>query len=319
VALLERLLADDPADRPASAGDVLRALTPFVAREFPASSRAGDEAPAGTGGLRMTARPSGAGTSPDDLPAAGTRIVAIIPAYPGAGATFAAFSLSAALSARGVAHAVVECPGTAPEHYELLHGARRMPAYAPFADPAGIGPTGPAWRQGAAAYFPLAPDTPAHAQPEDRFARWLRRLGYPFVLVDGSGVSDEPPRACRLAEWADEWLIVADCVPAKWTDARRDALRRAIDTARERGVAVRWLGNRDQRFSRRREWLALYPEPPVVMLPQFPPEVMTNAAWDGTVVPRAPAFVQALDRAWERLLERWGCIWRGKDAANPTR
>jgi len=291
VVLLERLLADDPADRPAGAEEVRATLEDLAA--------ASGEAP------HPDAEPPESG---------GPRIVAVLPAYPGAGATFAVFSLSAALSRRGWTHAVSECPGAWPEHYELLHGARRMPRRAVFAPPDGRGPAGPAWRKGCAAYFPLPPDVPPVQDPQPAFFLWLRRLDVPLVLLDGSGACDAPARAARLAEAADELVIVADCAPSKWNESRRDALRAAVVYALEKGIPVHWVGNRDQPFDSRRNWLELFPVPPAVLLPQFPPADAADAVWKGTAVPEAPSHAEAMERAWRVLLDRWTGLFRPKDA-----
>lgn len=291
VMLLERLLANDPADRPSGAEEVRAALEALAAA-------------------------SGEDAFPDAEPSAsgGARIVAVLPAYPGAGATFAVFSLSAALSRRGWTHAVAECPGAWPEHYELLHGARRMPRRAVFVPPDGRGPAGPAWRKGCAAYFPLRPETPPSPEPEPPFFLWLRRLDVPMVLLDGSGAGDAPSRAARLAEAADELMIVADCTPSKWNERRRDALRAAVGIALEKGIPVHWVGNRDQPFESRRNWLELFPVPPAVLLPQFPPADAAEAVWKGTVVPAAAPHTEAMERAWRGLLERWTSLFRLTDA-----
>mgnify|MGYP001074504415 CR=1 FL=1 len=291
VALLERLLADDPADRPHGAEEVRAALSAFAVA-------AGDSA--------LPDAAASASVAP--------RIAAVLPAYPGAGATFAVFSLSAALSRRGWAHAVVECPGTGPEHYELLHGAKRMPRRAVFAPVGGAGPAGPAWRRGPAAYFPLRPDAPPVPEPEPPFFHWLRQLDVPLVLLDGSGAGDAPSRAAQLAARADELLIVADCTPSKWNDRRRDALRAAVGIATEKGVPVNWVGNRDQPFGSRRSWLELFPVPPAVLLPQFPPHEVADAVWKGTVVPAAAPHAEAMDRAWRSLLDRWASLFPAMDA-----
>ena len=293
VLLLERLLADNPADRPAGAEEVRAVL---------------EDLAAASGEALPDAEPPASG---------GARIVAVLPAYPGAGATFAVFSLSAALSRRGWSHAVAECPGAWPEHYELLHGARRMPRRAVFAPPDGRGPAGPAWRNGCAAYFPLPPDAPPVPEPPQPFFHWLRRIDMPVVLLDGSGGSGADgasSRAARLAEAADEIMIVADCTPSKWNERRRDALRDAVGIALERGIPVHWVGNRDQPFASRRNWLELFPVPPAVLLPQFPPADAAEAVWKGTAVPAAPSHAEAMEQAWRVLMDRWTSLFRPEDA-----
>lgn len=282
-ALLERLLADDPDRRPQSAAELSRLL-----REL-----APDEP-----------------DNPEPGPAereSGVTVVAIASAYAGAGATFATLAASAALSRAGIAHAVVECPAAAGAEGELvalLDGERDMPRGAAFADPAGMRPATPAWRRGAAAYYPADPDEPGRPEPlGEAFAGWLRRLGAPIVLLDASSRWADADMRRWLARSADRIWLVADCFPAKWTKRRQEAcvaLRQSRE--RERAPAPDWIANRDQRFRGRQQWLRLFPRTPAALLPQLPAERMADASWRGTGMPDDAATVKQLDAALGPLL-----------------
>lgn len=271
---LERLLADDPRERPESAAQVLKELKSFALD-------------AETGNLSARARD-------------GVAVCAIVSAYPGAGATTAALDLSARLSELGASHALVECPGGDPELFPRLDGGRRMPGRAAFADPAGERPVRPAWREGTAHYFPLHPRQTSEARPEEAFAHWLRKLGTPIVLVDVSSRWDFAGASDWLVRTADSILLVADCMPAKWSERRQQACANLQAAASERGVFAAWIANRDHSFPARKEWLGLFPKRPSVFLPQLPAESVVRAIWDGE--PRVSGRRE--DGGWDDLIAR---------------
>jgi len=286
--LLSRLLAESPRDRPPSAAEVYRELRAW------AGETDGD-GPAAGGPERPEGEPAAA-------------VVAFVSAYPGAGATFAALMASASLRRRGRPHALVECPGGEPELYGLLDGGRRMPSRAVFADPSGCGEIRPAWRDGAAAYYPLAPEGPAPHEPDEAFAAWLRRLGTPLVLLDVSSRWERSEDVRRLLARVSRVLLVADCFPAKWSFGRQAAAQSLAERLERANVPAAWIANRDQPFSGRAEWLSLFPRKPAVLLPQLPVAAQLERLWSGGGArPGGEAEARA-QRALEAELARWEAI-----------
>jgi len=293
--LLEMTLSDDPLDRPQSAHALARQLRRLADRglgdttSWPTGAREDDAAFVEIGAaanhswrgstVPFRMMPDAAHFPSDD----GVRVAVVLSAYPGAGATLATLGLSRYLASRGVHHAVVECPGGPAELYALLNGDRHMPSHAVYADPAGESPVMPVWRNGTAAYYPLDPQT-EFVRPDPAFGGWLRRLGVPLVLLDVSSKWLAPEMAAWLAEiGAGSFWWVADCLPAKWTAQRQRAaaaLRQAAGRA-----ATGWVANRDHAFRQRREWLQLFPQPPVARLPWLPAASIVQAVWQGQGYP----------------------------------
>ncbi|MFC4304741.1 serine/threonine protein kinase [Cohnella boryungensis] len=286
-ALLARLLADAPADRPQSALELLDEL-----RQVKLELAADDS--------RSLRPPSPVEAAHDS----GTQVVAILSAYPGAGATFASLALSSALDRRGAAHALVECPGHEAELYALLNGDRRMPKNAVFARADGRQAAAPAWRIGAAAYYPLNPDGEASANriPDKEASKWLRKLGVPLVLLDVSSRWEHPDALDWVLRTADQIMIVSDCYPAKWSARRQEACMEMHRQAGRRSIRSYWLANRDQPFRDRKHWLALFPEPPKALLPQLPSPLVLEALWRGEGFPRDKSAVSLIDQALGALL-----------------
>lgn len=280
--LLERLLADDPGSRPQTAEELLeelRAIKLDVSGEEAGDSR------------RSSAGSHAYGN---------VRIVAIVSAYPGAGATFASLALSGALSRSAIPHALVECPGGDAELHGLLNGARRMPRGAAFASPDGRGPSAPAWREGAADYFPLDPDplAAAHRAPDRDFSKWLRRLGAPLVLLDVSSRWDRTEMSEWLLRSVDEIAMVADCYPAKWSLRRQSASLELNREANRRRIRGSWLANRDHEFPDRTSWLSLLPERARAFLPLLPASSMRESLWRGEGLPRDAKTSRLFDEAF---------------------
>lgn len=282
IVLLERLLAEDPAERPQGAAELAELL-------------------------RQVPQPHGTvihGPFPRTDRQAGVTVAAILSAYPGAGATFSALGLSRYLSQAGIHHALVEMPGGDAELYSLLDGARRMPRGTVFADPSGSGETAPAWKDRTALYVPAPPD--ASAPPEEGFYAWLRRLGVPVVLLDVSSKWERPGMMAQLAESGiGSFWWVADCLPAKWSRRRQEAAEQLAGLAVRRGASVGWIANRDHAFAGRKSWLAAFPTAPAAMLPLLPAEQAVEAAWKGAGYPAGALTAADFERAflpWARRI-----------------
>ena len=277
--LLERMLDDVPDRRPRSATEMSLLLKESAPEEPPEEARAAERV-------------------------AGVTVVAVASAYPGAGATFVALAASASLARAGIPHAVVECPagpGVDAELHALLDGDRKMPRGAAFADPAGRRPPTPAWRRGAAAYFPADPDGSGAESIGEAFAGWLRRLGAPIVLLDLSSHWTNADAVQWIRRSVDRVWLAADCFPAKWTRRRQEACA-ALRPRRDADPALDWIANRDHRFRGRNDWLRLFPEAPAALLPQLPVEAMSDATWRGQGSTDDPAAIRALDAALRPLL-----------------
>ncbi|WP_123040645.1 serine/threonine-protein kinase [Cohnella candidum] len=234
----------------------------------------------------------------------GVTIAAVLSAYPGAGATFSTLGLSAFLSSRGIAHAVVEFPAGEPELHALLDGARRMPRHAAFADPSGRGPALPAWREAKASLYPANPQGVSPLQPDPAFGEWLRRLGVPLVLLDVSSRWEQG----GTAEWLERSGIqslwwVADSHPAKWTPRRQAAAEAIRERAARNGILSGWIANRDHSFPERSEWLACFPTPPISKLHRVPGECVSRTVWTGEGYPAGKAGLETSGRAFQTWAE----------------
>jgi len=266
--LLDETLTEMPEARPQGADELLRRLRQAFTVRQPFEDAPREAALARSDcGKRET----------------GVSVIAVLSAYPGAGATLATLGLSRWLSEEGVHHAVAECPGGEPELYALLNGASDMPARAAFADPTGAGPTVPVWRRGTAAYYPLDPKEPGAGAPEERFSAWLRRLGVPVVLLDVSSRW----QAAGVAEWLASCGVqsiwwVADCLPAKWSPRlQREAAELHAKVAGSGDASAGWIANRDHRFAHRDDWLACFPAKPIACIPWLPAPDIVQAVWRG--------------------------------------
>jgi hypothetical protein len=282
IRLIERLLAPDPLDRPRSAYELLDELK-AIGEEFPVETDTiGEHEGACNGGEAI--------------------VIAIVSAYPGAGATFASLALSSSLSRSGISHALVECPGGEAALYAYLHGDRKMPKGAVYAEASGEQATVPVWRNGKAAYYPVRPNEQAFIKPEGAFASWVRRLGVPVVLLDVSSRWEN----AEIREWIVKSVhrigMVADCYPVKWTSRRQIACLELQQQARQRQVRTIWIANRDQSFREREQWLSLFPTKPEAVLPELSSTLMLHSLWRGEGLPSDPHTVQLLDGAFHNLI-----------------
>ncbi|WP_167859174.1 protein kinase domain-containing protein [Paenibacillus cymbidii] len=211
------------------------------------------------------------------------RLIVVGGLYAGAGATFCALAIAAALRRRSVPHALLEFPTAEPELYHLLYGDRYAPKQYRFAATAALqqAPYRNRWTNGSTEWLPLPPDRPLREEWNDGLTYKLLHLAQqPVVVADLSHCWCDP-LAAELCRAADELIVVADPFPSRWTkpSTRRNA--EAIDKLRAEGKPVRYVANRETPFGQRREWLDLFPVQPSVLLPVIPPEQMAAESWQG--------------------------------------
>lgn len=232
------------------------------------------------------------------------RLIAIGGLYAGAGATFCALALAAALRRRDVPHALLEFPTAEPELYHLLFGDRYAPKQYRFAAMAALQqePYRNRWTNGGTEWLPLPPDRPLREEWNDGATYKLLHLAQQPVIVADLSHGWCDPLAAELCRAADELIVVADPFPSPWTkpSARKNA--QAIEQLQAAGKSVRYVANRDMRFAQRREWLDLFPAQPSVLLPAVPPEQMAAEIWQG--MPGAIWQHAALQERLEPLLDK---------------
>ncbi len=297
--LLERLLANDPDDRPQSASELCAEFINML-QENEGTDHRNDL----YGSLSLEV------SSPyNETKKEGVIVVALASAYPGAGATYASLALSSSLSRSGIAHALVECPGGEAEMHVLLNGSRKMPRGAVFAEASGQRASVPAWRNGKAIYYPLDPNDHVMDRPDGPFASWLRRLGVPLVLLDVSSRWEQT----ELREWivrtVDRIGMVVDCYPVKWTPRRQAACMELQNQANHRRIKIDWIANRDQLFPDRKQWLSVFPSRPEAYLSDLSGSLMLNSLWRGEGFPTDPQAILAVDTA----LSKWISSFIRKD------
>ncbi|QJD82557.1 serine/threonine protein kinase [Cohnella herbarum] len=293
ILLLDRLLASQPEGRPQSALELLD--------EIKAIQRDAEE---GTRARRSSHEFIHDRYAPQDYGNNGkVTVIAVASAYAGAGATFASVALSSALARKGIPHSMVECPGSDSELYAYLNGERRMPRGAVFAHGNGQQAAVPAWRSGKATYYPLNPNEANNPLPDSAFAKWLRKLGSPIVLLDMSSRWDQP----LLKEWlirsVDQLAMVADCYPAKWSARRQASCMELLSQTKQRRIRNVWIANRDQPFPDRKQWLNLFPVKPDILLPDLTGSATLNALWRGEGVPSDSRAANKIDEACSEWVE----------------
>jgi eukaryotic-like serine/threonine-protein kinase len=283
--LLESLLAHDEVERPQSAFELREKLIEIrQGKEY-------DEAGWVPSGSEKKAHES-------------AYVIAVLSAYPGAGATFCSLALSSSLRRAKRSHALVECPGTEAELYALLDGGRRMPRDSVFAEPEGGQASSPAWNNGEAVYYPANPDRMFGGVPDQAFAGWLWKLGVPLVLLDVSSRWDQPGFAEWLIGAVDRLVFVSDCYPAKWSSRRQVTCQELLQMAKERLVTVSWWVNRDQSFPARSQWLASLPMKPHVLIPNLDSMPLLASLWGGRGVSDDRCSAERIDAALNKLLRK---------------
>ncbi|WP_020616303.1 serine/threonine protein kinase [Paenibacillus daejeonensis] len=289
-AILAQMLERQPERRFASISQVRQAWRSYAADAAPLSvERIGLD---GEGDARRASyrRPGGI-------------TIALASLAPGAGATFLTLTLARLLASEGAACAAVEAPGTHAEWHGLLHlGGRSGPQLQP-----GILPEQryACWRERDLMWYALRPDTGSDVPPAggQRFDLMIRGIREPITLLDLSNIWSDPERSA-LAHGADLCLIAVDPWPAKWPSHRLEEVQQLLGSRRSSGRGAMLIANKDLAFAGRREWLAMLPEPPAVLVPQLPIEQWADTLWRGRWATDQRSWERQLRQALQPVLSR---------------
>jgi eukaryotic-like serine/threonine-protein kinase len=337
-AILAALLQRDPGRRPTSAQEVGRML---------AGVQAGAGVGAGAGAGARTGTDAGAGADADVGAGAGAasgagvwkgighadgraeagdeagtmRVIAVASYAPGAGATFAAVTLSRLLAARDVPCVLVEHPLLEPQLFAMLSNGREASIYTGAHN--AVRPLDKRYiglRFASVIVHALHPDQPPPAAV-DQVGRSelqclrlqdLRALNIPIAaesrtpvcIVDLSGAWLDDA-AYELAANCDEWLVVADPSVARWTPRRASAWRQVAEERERSGRGSLWLANQDLRFAGRREWLQHMPRKPIASIPLLPASEWRAMQYANRWATDRPDWRQALEEALLPVMSRF--------------
>lgn len=285
---VDRLLADDPAERIQSAADTRRLLAAL------AEERIGEADNASAAGQRSRRMAGGS---------IRRQLIAIGSLYPGAGSTFVTLALARALDAQQVPHAVVEHPLNEPELFTLLDGERSAPKGYVF--PETCRSEHPRqdsiWNHGCTAWFPADPCRPAGRWEETEFLKLLYRMEQPVLLVDMS-LHWMESQGGRFISDADRVILVADPCPVKLTEARAEQAARFIHDRKSRGMALDLVANKSVAFAKRSEWLKTLPISPVCSLPLVSYSLLADSLWKGQLAVDHPEILPLLQQSLLPLL-----------------
>lgn len=117
-------------------------------------------------------------------------------------------------------------------------------------------------------------------QDEHRFEQMLRQAGAKINLIDLSRKWTEP-RARQIMKQASFVIVVGDPFVVKWQGSE---LRLLVDLKNELRLSnsrMLFVANKDIAFHGRNEWLHLFPDRPLAIVPKLAVETMLSLQWRG--------------------------------------
>ncbi|MBD2869804.1 serine/threonine-protein kinase [Paenibacillus arenilitoris] len=283
-AVVERMLQSQPSRRYPSMAEAEEALALLIHGEMPF--------------LNQVAPTAKAALFP-----AGQIQIGVVSLSPGAGATFLTFALHALFGHAGSASSAVEYTGSRPEWHAVLSRHLRL-RNAPYRESRGFDDRYThVWRQdGKLSWFAIDPARPVPGDHvSQKFDQMLRQSGSSVHLFDFSSRWDEPDAMHRLLQ-SHIVIAVGDPAVHKWQPAMLGKLERVKEELRGKGGMLVWAANKDIRFGGRHEWLSLFPDRPLAVIPQLPPEHVWDALWDGRWVTGQRKTGKRLARALQPIL-----------------
>ncbi|GMK46036.1 hypothetical protein PghCCS26_31640 [Paenibacillus glycanilyticus] len=220
--------------------------------------------------------------------------IAVVPVSSGAGATFVAITLAKLLAAGGIPCAAAEFPSERPEWAALLRSNmsgrdQREDRYYRWNE------------QGVWWHAQRHPATQDYRDEMDKLRLRLREKEIAVSVADISG---------GALSWRKEWLldsdlvlVVADPYPSRWKADHILELKQMSKKLEARGASLKWIANKDAKFSGRSEWIGMLPELPVAAVPLLPAAEWLDAIWRGKWATDIKGMGKALEKAYKPLLD----------------
>lgn len=336
-ALVEKLLQAEPRARCQSAAEVRDELLRIQPLQTAAGNNGADmygeiDEDGGRGRNRDGGRAEQSGTASRDSGGKGLsksppRVLVVAGLYVGAGATFTTLALARALHGLGVRHAVLEVQSRHPELYALLYGEKHAPPIIAaitkrewicgssrqlgrMATRCGCQRhlSGAEWSNESISIDRIQPTLADGNRTELAFSRLqqliLKEIERPIILVDiGSNWEDET--ANELIKLASEFVYVMDPMLHKLESAAARRNMKRLKELQRLGKPVWGIANKAVNSSHTGQWLSVFPEPPVCMLPAIDFTRMAEASWLGILVQDRPGVRAQLERSSQDWLRSW--------------
>lgn len=220
--------------------------------------------------------------------------IAVVPVSSGAGATFVAITLAKLLAARGIPCAAAEFPSERPEWAALLRNNMRgrdqlEDRYFSWNE------------QGVWWHAQKHPVTLDNRDELDKLRLRLRAKDIAVSITDVSGGAMIPHKEWLLQ--SDFVLAVADPYPSRWKADRILELEQLSGKLKAAGASLKWIANKDAKFSGRSEWVGMMPEIPAAAVPLLPAAECLDAIWRGKWATDVKGLGKPLEKALMPLLD----------------
>lgn len=217
-----------------------------------------------------------------DLPQSNRILICLLSLSPGAGATFLSHTLTALLGQQGVTVTAAEYGHLRPEWHAWLtdRNHKRTNKHEEWEafDERYIHYK---HENHTVNWFALHPgrwtESVSH---EHKFEQMLHQAGGLINLIDLSSKWNER-HALQLLKQARFVFVVGDPSVAKWQAGELRQLESLKRELQNSGGEIKWIANKDIRFRGRTEWLSLFPELPLAVVPRLPEDVMLTLQWEG--------------------------------------
>ena len=229
-------------------------------------------------------------------------LVSVLSISPGAGATMLSISLATMLGRSGCDVTAAEYFEVPPEWIELLPASAKREIeeehgqFVAYSETLGK-------RRGGARINWLAKHAVYEEDPEQAaraFEHQLRLHGQAVNIIDLSS-SWQNRHAMHWLGQSKHVIAVGDPFVAKWQVGAVQKLVRLGEELKNSGGSLHWIANKDIRFQGRREWMSLFPDPPLAVVPLLPQDAVLNALWNGKLMNDSDVLDYRLNKALSKI------------------
>jgi hypothetical protein len=233
-----------------------------------------------------------------------TPLIALLSLSPGAGASFVTLALAELLAQHQMTVAAVELGTMRPAWQALLDGqhGRLPPKYRYIKQTELTEDYTVYMRQDTLVHLHTLNQRAGHNAGGAAYFEHMRQtMEAEVLLADLSSRWNEQSAQQALSE-AGLVIVVGDPAVHKWQAGELGVIERISRELAQRGGALLWLANKDTAFAGRKEWLQLFPAPPLAIVPELRQAAIWQAYWSGRLLPADKRSAMLLQRSMEPLI-----------------
>ncbi|OME88158.1 hypothetical protein BK120_02275 [Paenibacillus sp. FSL A5-0031] len=233
------------------------------------------------------------------------KLIVLLSLSSGAGSTFLTYALAVLLGRQGASIAAVEYDDTRPEWHAWLSGHKSISNYEQSGQLIQDKRyTHYKHNDLAVNWFSFHSELSSDDAKYDAlsFAQMLRTSPTMYQLFDFSGRWKES-NALSMLKQSHFVFVIGDPAVVKWQASELKLLMDLKQKMKATGGKLFYIANKDLNYHGRNEWLSLFPDKPLAIVPRLPEETLLSLQWKGLWATDESRLNKRLNHALSPILQ----------------